>query len=124
VNFAFETTLATRSYKFKVIEAQKNGYSVTLLFFWLQNVELAIERVRTRVQEGGHNIETDVIKRRYINGIKNLFDIYLPIVDEAMIFDNSGGMPELLAEKTLDTDIDIINAVKFDKLKKYYNESI
>jgi predicted ABC-type ATPase len=123
-NFAFETTLATRSYKSKVIEAQKNGYSVTLLFFWLQNVELAIERVRTRVQEGGHNIETNVIKRRYINGIKNLFDIYLPIVDEAMIFDNSGGMPELLAEKTLDTDIDIINAVKFDKLKKYYNESI
>ena len=123
-NFAFETTLATKSYKSKVIKAQKEGYTVTLLFFWLQNVELAIERVKTRVKEGGHNIPTDVIKRRYINGIVNLFDIYLPIVNEAMIFDNSAGMPELIAEKTLKTAIDVIDNIKFDKLKKYYNESI
>lgn len=122
-NFAFETTLATKSYKPKVIKAQKNGYSVTLLFFWLQNIELAIERVKTRVQEGGHNIEIEVIKRRFINGIINLFDIYLPIVDEAMIFDNSAGKPELLAEKTLNNDINILNKEKFEKLKKYYNES-
>lgn len=122
-NFAFETTLATKSYKSKVIEAQAKGYNVTLLFFWLQNVDLAIERVKTRVQEGGHNIETEVIKRRYVNGIRNLFTIYLPIVDEAMIFDNSGGKPELIAEKVLESDIDIINNIKFDKLKKYYNES-
>lgn len=122
-NFAFETTLATKSYKSKVFEAQAKGYNVTLLFFWLQNVDLAIERVKTRVEEGGHNIETEVIKRRYINGIRNLFNIYLPIVDEAMIFDNSGGKPELIAEKVLESDIDIINNIKFDKLKKYYNET-
>jgi predicted ABC-type ATPase len=121
-NFAFETTLATKSYKSKVIEAQKKGYNVTLLFFWLQNVDLAIERVKTRVKEGGHNIETDVIKRRYKNGIKNLFDIYLPIVNEAMIFDNSVGKPDLMAEKTLETDIAIINEIKFNEIKKYYNE--
>lgn len=123
-NFAFETTLATRSYKSKVIQAQNDGYNVTLLFFWLQQVDLAIERVKTRVMEGGHNIETEVIKRRYINGIKNLFDIYLPIVDEVMIFDNSGGKPELIAEKILDSDIAIIKEIKFDKLKKQYNERI
>lgn len=123
-NFAFETTLATKSYKSKVIKAQKDGYTVTLLFFWLQNVDLAVERVKTRVQEGGHNIPTDAIKRRYINGIVNLFDIYLPIVNEAMIFDNSAGMPELIAEKTLETAIDVIDNIKFDKLKKYYNESL
>ncbi|MDP2162138.1 MAG: zeta toxin family protein [Flavobacterium sp.] len=123
-NFAFETTLATKSYKSKVIEAQAKGYNVTLLFFWLQNVDLAIERVKTRVQEGGHNIESEVVKRRYVNGIRNLFNLYLPIVNEAMIFDNSGGKPELIAEKVLESDIDIINNIKFDKLKKYYNESI
>ncbi|NDI99647.1 zeta toxin [Flavobacterium sp. LaA7.5] len=115
--FAFETTLATKSYKSKLLKAQKQGYTVTLLFFWLQNVELAIERVKTRVAEGGHNIEEEVIRRRYINGIKNLFSIYLPIVDETMIFDNSGLKPELIAEKTLESDIDILNNVKFDKLK-------
>ena len=121
-NFAFETTLATKSYKSKVIEAQKKGYNVTLLFFWLQNVDLAIERVKTRVKEGGHNIEKDVIKRRYKNGIRNLFDIYLPIVNEAMIFDNSAGKPDLIAEKTLETDVAIINEIKFNEIKKYYNE--
>ncbi|WP_395059026.1 zeta toxin family protein [Flavobacterium sp.] len=123
-NFAFETTLATKSYKTKVIDAQNKKYTVTLLFFWLQNVELAIERVKTRVIEGGHNIETEVIKRRYINGIKNLFQIYLNIVDEVMIFDNSGEKPELIAEKTLKSELNILNPIKFDKLKEQYNEYI
>ena len=54
--FAFETTLATRSYKSKIEEAKRKGYTATLIFFWLENVELAKERVRIRVSEGGHNI--------------------------------------------------------------------
>lgn len=122
--FAFETTLATKSYKSKVSIAQGKKYKVILLFFWLQDVGLAIERVKTRVKEGGHNIEKDIIRRRYINGILNLFNIYLPVVDEAMIFDNSFGKPELIAEKILDTEIDIINDIKYDKLKNIYNENI
>ncbi|KAF2336304.1 zeta toxin family protein [Flavobacterium daemonense] len=122
--FAFETTLATKSYKSKVKIAQDKKYKVVLLFFWLQDVDLAIERVKTRVKEGGHNIENDVIKRRYINGINNLFNLYLPIVDEAMIFDNSFGKPELIAEKMFDTEIDIINEIKYNRLKKFYNENI
>ncbi len=123
-NFAFETTLATKSYKSKVIYAQKKKYTVTLLFFWLQKVDLAIERVKTRVLEGGHNIETEVIKRRYINGIKNLFDIYLSVVDEVLIYDNSGGKPELIAEKTFESEITILNEIKFNKLKNLYNEKV
>lgn len=122
-NFAFETTLATKSYKSKVVYAQSKNYTVTLLFFWLQNVDLAIERVRTRVMEGGHNIATEVIKRRYVNGIKNLFNIYLSIVDEVLIYDNSAGKPELIAEKTLQSDITVLNNIKFDKLKKQYYET-
>ena len=123
-NFAFETTLATKSYKSKIIGAQNNGYKVTLLFFWLQNVELAINRVKVRVEEGGHNIETDVIIRRYKNGIKNLFEIYMPIVDETLIFDNSIGQPELIAEKTKVSALKILNETKFDQLKTYYHGTI
>lgn len=123
-NFAFETTLATKSYKSKVIVAQKKKYTVTLLFFWLQNVDLAIERVKTRVMEGGHNIETEVIKRRYLNGIKNLFDIYLSVVDEVLIYDNSGGKPELIAEKTLESEVTVLNESKFNKLKNQYYEKL
>lgn len=122
--FAFETTLATKSYKNKVLEAQKNNYNVTLLFFWLQTEDLAIERVKSRVLEGGHNIETETIKRRYKNGIKNLFQIYIPIADEVMIFDNSIGMPELIAEKIKESELNILNKTKFDLLKSIYNGNI
>lgn len=122
-NFAFETTLATKSYKSKIFLAKEKGYNVTLLFFWLQNVNLAIERVKTRVLEGGHNIETEVIERRYKRGIQNLFEIYLPIADEVMIFDNSEGKHDLIAEKIFDSEIDVLNGTKFNQLKNYYNEN-
>lgn len=122
-SFAFETTLATKSYKNKVIEARKKGYTTTLLFFWLQNVDLAEERVKTRVKEGGHNIEPEVIERRFFKGIKNLFDIYLPIVDGAFIFDNSLGKHELFAQKMLNTPLSILNENKFNELKKYYDNN-
>lgn len=122
-NFAFETTLSTKSYKTKIQEAKDKGYRVILLFFWLQNIELAKERVKIRVSEGGHNIEPEVIERRYIRGIKNLFDIYLPIVDGAFIFDNSEVKHELLADKQIDTSINIVNIDKFNLLKKYYDNN-
>ena len=120
-NFAFETTLATKSYKSKIIEAQSKKYKVTLLFFWLQNVDLAIERVKIRVKEGGHNIDSEIIKRRYTRGIQNLFNIYIPIVDEVLIFDNSYENQELIAEKSIGLDLKILNKDKFDKLKNYGN---
>ena len=120
-NFAFETTLSTRSYKNKILAAKNKGYRVTLLFFWLQNIELAKERVKIRVEEGGHNINPDIIERRYYKGIKNLFDIYLPIIDGALIFDNSAGKHELLAEKKIDGILHVINENKFNLLKGYYD---
>lgn len=120
-SFAFETTLSTRSYRNKIVEAKENGYRVTLLFFWLQNIELAKERVKIRVSEGGHNIEPEIIERRYTKGIKNLFDIYLPIVDGALIFDNSQGRHELLADMRIDGQLNIVNPEKFTLLKDHYD---
>jgi len=122
-SFAFETTLSTKSYKNKLIEAKEKGYTVTLIFFWLQSVELAKERIKVRVSEGGHNIESDVVERRYIKGIKNLFDIYLPLVDGALIFDNSEGMPKLLARKSSDEQLYILDNLKFNLIKQYYDHS-
>ena len=69
-----------------------------LLYFWLQTIELAKERVKTRVLEGGHDIPEDVIERRYERGIKNLFEIYIDIVDAILIFDNSFGKHQLIAQ--------------------------
>ncbi len=119
--FAFETTLASKIYQKKIEEAKPKGFKITLLFFWLSSVELAKERVKTRVKEGGHNIEAEVIERRYKNGIKNLFDLYLPIVDETYIYDNSEGNAKLLATKLKGTDLSILNAVIFKKIIEEYD---
>jgi len=62
INFAFETTLATKIDKSKIMDARKSGYNSTLLFFWLSRIEWAKERVRTRVLEGGHFIAEDGIE--------------------------------------------------------------
>lgn len=121
--FAFETTLSTKSYKNKINVAKIKGYTITLLFFWLENIELAKERVKVRVLEGGHNIEPNIIERRYKNGIKNLFDIYLPITDGVLIFDNSKGNPKLIAQKTVDGILTIKDKIKFNELKKHYDHS-
>lgn len=80
-NFAFETTLSTRSYVQFVEKARQLNYQVTYLFFWLDSEELAILRVETRVKEGGHHIPEDVIRRRYKNGLKHFFNLFLSKVD-------------------------------------------
>ena len=116
-SFAFETTLATKSYKSKIKEAKVKGYRVTLLFFWLESISLAKDRVRSRVAEGGHNIPLEVIERRYIRGIQNLFNIFLSIVDRALIFDNSEGIHELIADKSAD-GFYIKDEEKFNLLKE------
>ena len=115
--FAFETTLATKSYKQKIEWAQANGYEVTLLFFWLDSPNIAKERVAQRVAEGGHNIPLETIERRYYNGIANLFTIYIDIVDICYIFDNSEGRKELIAQKERHKDIVIYNNDKFNLMK-------
>lgn len=102
-----------------LLQAKESGYHITLLFFWLRNVDLAIERVKTRVLEGGHNIEPDVIKRRYHRGLKNLFEMYLDIPDSIMIFDNSEEIPDLIAEKSIDNKLRILNSSKFELMKQY-----
>jgi predicted ABC-type ATPase len=117
--FAFETTLSTKSFKNRILEAKHKNYNVTLLFFWLKNPELAKERVKTRVLEGGHNIPEDIIERRYYKGIKNLFKIYLSIVDQALIFDNSEGNHNLIAEMSISEELIILNHNKFNELKNY-----
>ena len=122
-SFAFETTLSSRSYKQKIEDAKKRGYTTTLVFLWLESINLAKERVETRVSDGGHNIEPDVIKRRYIKGIKNLFNMYLPIVHGAFLFDNSLGVPEIIAQKTIDSELEVLNESKYLQLRETYDNN-
>ena len=116
-NFAFETTLATKSYKSKLLWAKEQGYTIKLLFFWLPTVEMAIERVAIRVSEGGHNIPNDVIARRYKRGIQNLFKIYIPLCSEWILFDNSKNQIEEIANGKFNDFIQISQKEKFDLIK-------
>jgi predicted ABC-type ATPase len=102
-SFAFETTLSTRSYRKFIVDAKKKGYSVTLLFFYLNSADLAVERVKTRVVEGGHNIPENVIRRRYVNGLKNFFELYCDEVHNWMFIENSGGEYLVIAEREEDS---------------------
>ena len=118
-NFAFETTLATKSFLKTIKKAKEKGYYVTLLFFWLTTPELAIERVKIRVEEGGHNVPPDVIRRRYENGLKNFFNLYVNAVDYWMFINNSGKNFEIIAEGQKESEI-VNNNVVWIKLKNIY----
>jgi predicted ABC-type ATPase len=107
IDFAFETTLATKSYVPMLREMKGRGYSTILNYFYLESVELAIERVAIRVRNGGHSIPEETIRRRYYRGIKNLKHLYIPIADSWYLFDNSLDFPTWVAEggKDLETDV-------------------
>lgn len=119
IDFAFETTLATRSYANFVKVAQEEGYFVTLLYFWLASPDLAIDRVRLRVEAGGHHVEDRTVIRRYKKGISNFFELYLPICDQWMVFDNTKFRSELIAKGNRDTTKTIYNPLVFEMLKNY-----
>ena len=118
--FAFETTLATRSYVKLIQQAQKRGYFVTLLFFSLSTPEQAVKRVEKRVSEGGHNIPLDVIYRRYDNGLKNLFNLYMPICDYWALYDNSICPANKIASGWKKEKINIADPAAYHQLKKKY----
>ncbi len=121
-DFAFETTLSTKSYRGLVKKAKETGYQITLLFFWLRTEELAVKRVETRVKEGGHNIPEPVIRRRYRNGLRNFFQIFEFIMDEWIFIDNSGEPYEIIAQKDTPNNKIIHNSDKWNELLKKYKK--
>lgn len=117
MSFAFETTLASRFYANWLKGLIEQGFEFHLLYIWLQNPELALERVNERVRLGGHNIAEDVIYRRYYNGLKNLRQLYCPIATSWSIFDNSSiDKAELIAVGSQSAISKIYNLDLWEKL--------
>ena len=110
--FAIETTLATRSYAALVKRAHETGYQVVLLFFWLPSPEMAVARVAKRVSEGGHNIPTGTIHRRYWLGLQNFFNIFVYIVDSWRFYNNVNSPVELANET------ETLNNTVFNKIRE------
>lgn len=96
VDFAFETTLAGRTYAHWIPRLQAQGYSFHLIYLWLHDADLAVERVLARVALGGHDVAEDTIRRRYRSGLANFFD---PLAKSWRLYDNSSARkPGLIAE--------------------------
>ncbi|MGA2252660.1 zeta toxin family protein [Terracidiphilus sp.] len=112
-SFAFETTCSGKSYIRLLAQCKQDGWRITLFYFWLPSPEYSIERVARRVLQGGHHIPTDVIYRRYKAGISNMRHLYLPLADEAEIFDNSDKERRLIVVKRKSVDIQILDTVRW-----------
>lgn len=97
-DFAFETTLATRSYASLIKETRAQGYNIVLLYFWLDSPDQAVKRVAKRVAKGGHHIPYDVVIRRYYRGLHNLIHLYTPICDRWVVLDNMKLVPHPVAK--------------------------
>ncbi len=98
-SFAFESTLASRTYARRISQWKTTGYAFHLIFLWLQSGELAIERVAIRVKLGGHSIPEETIQRRYARGIQNFHHLYKPLANSWSVIDNSDpGQAVLIAQ--------------------------
>jgi predicted ABC-type ATPase len=117
-SFAFETTLASRSFVNLLNKCKQSGYSTNIIFLWLQSPSLAIKRVAIRVKSGGHSIPEDIVRRRFKKGIENLFNLYISIADNWTIYDNSHSNPILVARKYLGKNIEIINKAVWIKIQE------
>lgn len=98
-DFAFETTLASRTFAARIKGQRECGYHVHLAYVWSPCPELNVARVAGRVRAGGHDIPLDVIRRRYTGSLRNFFELYLPLVDSWSVYDNGSGQAvRLIAE--------------------------
>lgn len=121
-NFAFETTLASRTFAHRIQELKSNGYAFHLFFLWLPAPEFAIARVAERVKMGGHNVPEDTIRRRYHAGLKNFFNLYMPLADSWSFYDNSlEARPLLLASGDKQTGTVVNNKVVWERITEVYS---
>jgi hypothetical protein len=116
-DFAIETTLATRSLKKIIMKAQRKGYHVTVIYFWLDTPDLAVDRVKARVAAGGHNIPENTIRRRYSVGLGYFFGLYMGIADRWVLADNSQIPFKVIAQGWKENMV-VRDNMKFEAIKK------
>jgi predicted ABC-type ATPase len=117
VDFAFETTLSGKLYinLFKSLKAK--GCKIHIFFLWLPDADLAVSRIKSRVAQGGHDVPVNDILRRFSRSVRNFFKLYQSFVDSWMLFDNSGPVPVLIAERK-NGKITIVDKSLYDHIVK------
>lgn len=121
-SFAFETTASGRNYIKYLNEAREKKYEIHLMYLWLNNDNLAVERVAKRVAQGGHHIPEETIRKRYSLGIINIIKYYLPLAYSAVFLDNSNfESQEVIAEKKVNDNLRIGNVEIWNKINRLAN---
>jgi predicted ABC-type ATPase len=117
-DFAFETTLASRSFAPWIAGLRENGYEFRLAFIWIPTPDLAVVRVRGRVAAGGHHVPEDVVRRRYERGVDNFFKLYRPLADRWLVLDNTErAAPRLIAQGRGDDEIEVLDERTWNTMK-------
>lgn len=125
VDFAFETTLASRSFAPWLRELQSESYMVHLIYLWLPSADLAVERVAERVRRGGHNVPDTVVRRRYEKSLSNFFNLYRPFADSWLMLDNSRpAEPQAIAWRNEGGPIQIVTGGPWYTLRQRYEKDI
>lgn len=117
IDFAFETTLAGKTYVNLFRELKIKGYSLHLFFLWIPSPELAIARIKDRVREGGHAVPAEDVRRRFARGLRNFFELYEGMVESWTLFDNSGARPLLIAKRR-NGNPEIVDGELFEKIQR------
>ena len=117
VDFGFETTLSGKSYVRLLKKLKEERYKLHLFFLWIPGPQLAIERIKERVSEGGHDVPVQDIRRRFDRSIANFFKLYQPLLDSWIVFNNSDIIPTLIA-KSKDGKLFIFDGQLFNNIDK------
>jgi len=120
VDFGFETTLSDKSHVRLLKKLKEKGYKISIFFLWIPDSQLSIERIKERVLEGGHDIPAQDVRRSFGRSIANFFELYKPLSDSWIIFNNAGITPDLIA-KNQDGKLVIFDRMLFNKIAKMEN---
>ena len=116
-DFAFESTLSGRTYATMLRDAQAAGYEVRLCYLWLPSVSMSLRRVRQRVFKGGHDVPDADLRRRFLPSLRNFFTLYLPLANEALLF-NAASQPPLMIARWQNQKSHLINPELYDYIQK------
>jgi len=122
-NFAFETKLSSRTFAPWIRGLKKEGYVFHLFYLWLPTADGCIKRVYRRKSVGGHFVPEETIRRRYEGGLRNFFNLYMPIANTWEFYDNSLEPRRLIAKGEMGSPETIVDAEIWDRLKVEYRNA-
>ncbi|HEX5398343.1 MAG TPA: zeta toxin family protein [Verrucomicrobiae bacterium] len=118
-DFAFETTLSGRAYVPLLRRVKKTGFRLHLFYLWIPSPNLALLRIRDRVESGGHNVPERDVRRRFGRTLQNLFTLYRPLLDTLHFFDNSSDTPRLIFKDEA-REVTIADVMLYERLRKEF----